>query len=62
MSRLGLAGVILLALITVGFAGLAAAQPGIQASPPLVFKAKPKAVPSSTDKNEVLFRRFFRVA
>jgi len=58
MHRLVLAGVTLLALVTAGFAGLAAAQPGNKASPPLVYKAKPKAVPASATKNDVLFRQF----
>jgi hypothetical protein len=58
MSRLGLAGVTLLALVTAGFAGLAAAQPGNKVAPPLLFKSKPKPVSAPASKNEVLFQRF----
>jgi hypothetical protein len=58
MNRRGLAGVTLLAVVTAGFTGLAAAQPGIKASPPLLFKAKPKAMPVSATKNDALFQRF----
>ena len=58
MNRLGLAGVTLLALVTAGFAAPAASPPGFKASPPLVYKAKPTSLPASTNKNEVLFRRF----
>jgi hypothetical protein len=58
MNRLGLAGVTLLALVTAGFGGFAAAQPGLKASPPLLFKAKPRAAPVAATNNDALFRRF----
>ena len=58
MNRLGLAGVTLLALVTAGFVGFAAAQPGNKAAPPLLYKAKPKNVSAPANKNEVLFQRF----
>ena len=58
MTRLGLAGVTLLALVTAGFATPAEAPPGFKASPPLVYKVKPTSLPASSNDHEVLFRRF----
>jgi hypothetical protein len=58
MNRLGLAGVTLLALVTVGFLSLAVAQPGSKTPPPLLFKAKPRPLPVSATKNDFLFQRF----
>jgi hypothetical protein len=58
MTRLGLAGAALLAVVTAGFASPAAPPPAYKSSPPLVYKAKPRALPASTNNNEFLFRRF----
>jgi hypothetical protein len=59
MTRLGLAGAALLAVVTAGFASPAASPPpAYKSSPPLVYKAKPRALPASINNNEFLFRRF----
>jgi hypothetical protein len=68
MNRLVLAGVTLLAAVTAGTAG-AAAPPILYKAPPpsvhaaapsreFVRSAKPKNVPASASKSDVLFQRF----
>lgn len=68
MNRLILAGVTLVTLVTAGVAGPAAPPMADKASPPLVYKAapspdfvgnaKPKTLPASATKNDVMFREF----
>jgi hypothetical protein len=58
MNRLVLVGITLVALVTAGLAGPIAPPPGYKASPPLVFKAKPRSLPASGSKNDALFRQF----
>jgi hypothetical protein len=69
MTRLVLAGVTLLAFVSAGLAGPGGAPPpGYKPSPPLVYKAapasgairnaRPRNLPASATKNDVLFRQF----
>jgi hypothetical protein len=58
MKRSVLAGITLLALVTVGCAGPVAPPIGYKASPPLLYKAKPRSVSAPGSKNDALFREF----